>query len=114
MAGKLSVPKDSLLGDVIPYLLLDVTKRLGAGDEQGIEDAIAVLTSYKITIEQFKENMLELCDRSKGAVRFNALEPRVKAAFTRVYHKEHPDIVVKKKKATAVAGILAKLLTKHR
>ena len=55
------------------------------------------MNSFRITIEQFKENMLELCANSKAAQMYSNLSTQAKATLTRVYHKLHPDPIAKHK-----------------
>ncbi len=100
-AGRIAVPQECLLNDIVPFLSLAVSTKLKDGQ---VEEAIAVLADFKLTIDHFKEHLLELNDKCKGALRFNMLDTQTKSAFTRVYHKLHPDIVVKKKKTTAAGN----------
>eukprot|EP01022_Parablepharisma_sp_SALTPOND_P014977 TRINITY_DN208_c0_g1_i1.p1 TRINITY_DN208_c0_g1~~TRINITY_DN208_c0_g1_i1.p1 ORF type:complete len:833 (+),score=90.44 TRINITY_DN208_c0_g1_i1:5078-7576(+) len=95
MAGKVSVPQDALLNDIIPYLLSETVKKLMDGEA---EEAIAILNEFRITLDMFKENVLDLCENTKWENKYKNLDPHTKSAFTRVYHKLHPDIVTKKKK----------------
>lgn len=95
MAGKLNMPQDALMNDAVPYLFSQAIQML---NDDKVEKAVAFLNEYKITIELFKENMAELCERTKQRHSFDKVDSKVKAAFTRMYHKLHPDIVVKRKK----------------
>eukprot|EP00826_Nyctotherus_ovalis_P023358 TRINITY_DN1794_c0_g1_i4.p1 TRINITY_DN1794_c0_g1~~TRINITY_DN1794_c0_g1_i4.p1 ORF type:complete len:769 (-),score=253.97 TRINITY_DN1794_c0_g1_i4:133-2439(-) len=95
MAGKVNMPQDALMNDAVPYLFSQAIKML---NDDKVEEAVAFLNEYRITIELFKENMAELCERTRQRYSFDNVDSKVKAAFTRTYHKLHPDIVVKKKK----------------
>jgi len=102
LAGKVCVPRMDLLNDIIPCILREVLRAL---KEEGIEKAIQVLNSFNITLDQFKENMLDLCENSKGAQMFLSLDTSTKSGLTRAYNKIHPhDIVIKKKKKTDAEG----------
>jgi replication factor C subunit 1 len=95
MSGKVNAPQDSIMNDIVPFLFSQTVKML---TEDRVEDAVGFLNEYKITIELFKENMAELCERTRQKYSFDKIETKTKAAFTRTYHKLHPDIIVKKKK----------------
>lgn len=96
-AGKINVPNDDLLNEVIPHILHEIVLLLQSGSENSIEDAINLMNAYRITIDQFKENVLDLCANHKAAQMFTNLSTKSKSSLTRIYHKLHPDPVTKQK-----------------
>jgi len=95
MSGKVNAPKDSIINDIIPFLFSQTVKMLTEGR---VKNAVEFLNEYKITINLFKENMVELCERTKQKCSYDEVDTKTKTAFTRTYRKLHPDIIVKKKK----------------
>mmetsp|Transcript_31013 Transcript_31013/g.38339 ORF Transcript_31013/g.38339 Transcript_31013/m.38339 type:complete len:97 (+) Transcript_31013:144-434(+) len=55
------------------------------------EEAIALLSDFRITNEMFKEHLLDLCLSRKTHEAFEKLSTQQKSAFTRAYNKVHKD-----------------------
>jgi len=97
MAGKISIPRESLIHDALPTILGEIILRIKMNIEDRIQEAINLMNYFNITINHFKENMMELCTKSIYVKQYNDLPPSNKANFTKIYNRAHADIKVKKK-----------------
>jgi len=97
LAGKVIAPKDSLLNDVIPQLCCQISSRICSQDTNKIKEAINLMDYFNISLNLFKENVLDLCADNKWARAYNEMTTAAKAAFTRLYNKSHAAIVKNKK-----------------
>jgi len=55
------------------------------------EDAIDLLSDFRITNDMFKEHLLDLCMNRKAQEAFDKLSTVQKSAFTRAYNKVNKD-----------------------
>lgn len=74
----------SVQATFVPLLLGTILKMLQKGD---MDDLLEYLDDMNITNEMIKEHLLTLALDDGFAPRFDKIDPKVKAAFTRAYNK---------------------------
>lgn len=55
------------------------------------EDAVDLLSDFRITVDMYKEHLLDLCINRKAREAFDKLSTQQKSAFTKAYNKVHKD-----------------------
>ena len=68
------------------------------------EDAVDLLSDFRITVDMYKEHLLDLCINRKAREAFEKLSTQQKSAFTRAYNKVHKDPTQGKKGTKKSAG----------
>ncbi len=91
MAGKISAPREALLNDIIPYILNEIVMRIHYWGENGMMDAIDIMDYFRISMEQFREHLLELCSKAPCAEVYEKFAGPTKMLFTRMYNRVHMD-----------------------
>ncbi|MCQ2819606.1 MAG: AAA family ATPase [archaeon] len=87
--------------ELSPIMLFMITNAL---DEDGSADsAIEIMKKYRLTLDMFKENILDLCD-DKFKESFNAMSSSVKGNLTKNYNKNCKSSVYEKRKAKREKG----------
>jgi len=89
LAGKLSIPSDSLLNDAIPQIFGQIVTRVLTQFDQKMKEAIDIMDYFGISLDHFKENFLDLCSTTEFAKKYNDLPASTKSSFTKMYNKSH-------------------------
>ena len=98
IANRVLAPNDSLLNDIIPQLFTEIASRICSKDEGRVKEAIELMDYFNITLNQFKENFMDLCSNSVYAHQYEEMPSTAKMAFTKLYNKSHLSMVKKSKK----------------
>lgn len=88
-SGKISVPRNALLNDVVPLLFAEIVIRVSSQSDQKLEEAVGLLDCFGMTMDHFRENLMDLCANSKYAREYGELPSSAKASFTKLYNKTH-------------------------
>ncbi|XP_006873294.1 PREDICTED: replication factor C subunit 1 [Chrysochloris asiatica] len=73
--------------DYLPHLRDALVQPLASQGGEGVQAAVALMDTYYLMKEDF-ENIMELSSWGGKPSPFSSLDPKVKAAFTRMYNKE--------------------------
>eukprot|EP01022_Parablepharisma_sp_SALTPOND_P035931 TRINITY_DN9704_c0_g1_i1.p2 TRINITY_DN9704_c0_g1~~TRINITY_DN9704_c0_g1_i1.p2 ORF type:complete len:396 (+),score=48.87 TRINITY_DN9704_c0_g1_i1:2431-3618(+) len=97
LAGKVNGSRGDLLNECLPYLVREIVKNVSKGGKENLLKATKVLEYYNLSVDHFKEHMLELSFKNKYAEEYKNLTVAQKAAFVRFYNKTHADEIDKAK-----------------
>lgn len=98
LAGKVFAPNNSLLNDVVPLLCYQISSRICSQDPVKTKEAIDLMNYFNISLDLFRENVLDLCANDEWARAYGSLQPAAKTAFTRLYNKTHGTVLRRGKK----------------
>ncbi len=91
-------PSNAIKEEVVPLILSKVSDRLIEDDNSGIDACLHFLKEYKLPLDRFKENVLDLHPNSKKVEKFEKINPQVRAALTRRYNEAFKTSILRKKR----------------
>jgi replication factor C subunit 1 len=91
-------PSISIKEEIVPLILSKVTDKLIEDDIAGIDSCLYFLKEYKLPLDTFKENVLDLHPNIKKVEKFNKINSQVRANLTRRYNEAFKTSIVRKKR----------------
>ena len=89
-----SISREAIQHEFTPLLYDMVLNNL---ESKSVNKAVRILLDYNITVDMFKENVLDLMDGER-AQRYASLHATVKTKFTKAYKAENKTSIISKKK----------------
>ena len=93
-------PRKGIKNEIAPLVLSLITNHI---NEEQYDSCLDIMKKHKITMELFKENILDLSSE-KNRVAFEHLGSTAKSALTREYNKNFKTSIIRKKGGKAKVG----------
>jgi len=88
----------SIIEEISPLILSAITNCLIDAGKEGVETCLRLMKNYKLSMEKFKENIVDLQPGDKILTKYEKISPQIKAYFTKKYNEAFKTSIVRKKK----------------
>jgi len=89
----------SIIEEVSPLVLSVINNSLiSSGKEEGVEYCIRFMRGYKLTMDKFKENVMDLQQNNSLQSTFENISPQTKAYFTKKYNEAFKTSITRRKR----------------